>query len=176
MNEKPVTWKIERFLAHLSNHRNDRGMMADLRHGFSEATEYRAWPHIAAWCDLAKDRDRRILLTVAAGFAIHGQSVPGGNLGSVLRKIATGDGRGREGLNTFDARFRRLLSCSTAQEVCEHLVGVLRTAERKGVPVDFARLHKDLMFWPGRVKLEWARGYWGTPQEQEPTVTEQETS
>jgi CRISPR type I-E-associated protein CasB/Cse2 len=116
------------------------------------------------------------MLTVAAGIAVHGRSVAGGNLGSVLRKIATGDGRGYEGLSTFDARFRRLLSCSTAPEVCEHLAGVLRTAERKGVPVDFARLYRDLTYWSGRVKVEWARDYWGTPRDEAPVAAEREAS
>jgi len=177
MDEKPTLEKnsIEGFLEYLRKHKENRGVMADLRHGFSQATEYRAWPHIARWCDLGNDRSRRIMLTVAAGFAIHGRSVPSGNLGSVFRKIATGDGRGQEGLATFDARFRRFLSCSTALEVCDHLPGVLRAVERKGAPVDFARLHRDLTFWGERTKVEWARDYWGAPHDQEPAAAEQVT-
>jgi CRISPR type I-E-associated protein CasB/Cse2 len=178
MDDKPTTEKslIEGFLEYLRGHREDRGTMADLRHGFSEATEYRAWPHVAKWCDLSNDRSRRIMMTVAAGFAIHGKSVPGGNLGSVLRQIATGGGKGQEGLATFDARFRRFLSCSTAQEVCDHLPGVIRAAERKGVPMDFAQLHRDLTFWNERIKVEWARDYWGAPRDQEKAAAEQEPS
>ncbi len=160
---KPANKKafIKGLLDYLQSRREDRGVMADLRHGLSPTTEYRAWPHIAMWCDLGKNRSRRIMLTVSAAFAIHGRSVPGSNLGSVLRDIATGDGRGEKGLATFDARFRRFLSCSTAEEVCDHLPGVIRAAERKGVALDLARLYADLTYWGERIKVNWARSYWG---------------
>jgi CRISPR type I-E-associated protein CasB/Cse2 len=156
---------IERFLDHLKQHAGDRGMMADLRHGLSAATEHRAWPHVAPWCDLRNDRQRQIAVTVAAGFAILGHTVAGDTLGSVLRTLATGDGRGLDGLASFDGRFRRFLSCATAEEVCDHLPGVLRAAERKGVPIDLARLFKDLTFWNDRVKVGWAQDYWGAVAE-----------
>lgn len=152
---------IQQFLHHLESQVNDRGVMADLRHGLSRATEYRAWPHIASWgCRLDDDRERRIWLTVAAGFAIHQRTVDTGNMGTVLRAIATGDGRGEKGLETFDARFRRLLACSSAGEACDQLVGVLRTAEGKNVPVNFARLFTDLRYWGDKVKVRWAAEYW----------------
>jgi CRISPR type I-E-associated protein CasB/Cse2 len=153
--------RIGPFLEYLQKHFDDRGMMADLRRGFSRTTEYRAWPYIAMWCDLTNERSRRVLLTVAAGFALHKRNAEGGNLGTSLRMLATGDGRGLEGLATFDARFRRFLSCSRGTEVCDHLPGVLRAAERKGVPVDFAQLYRDLTYWGDRVKVEWAKEYWG---------------
>lgn len=187
MEETSVTEKshVERFLEHLWKNRKDRGMMADLRHGFSPATAYRAWPHIAQWLgrEFTNDRKRTILLTVAAGFAvqkkIQEKEVSGDNLGVVFHQIATGDGRGKDGLATFDTRFRRFLSCSTAQEVCDHLPGVLRTAERKDIPVDFARLHRDLSRWDrwgDEVKVEWARDYWGAPRDEDQHADDQETS
>lgn len=150
---------IDRFLSHLSGRAADRGIMADLRHGFNPGTQYRAWPHIAPWCDLTNDRDRTIWLTVAAGFATQKGSQRAGSLGATMRQIAMGDGPGRDGLKTFDARFRRLLSCSSAQELCQLLPGILRTAARKGVPVDYSKLYRDLCFWP-HSKLRWARDYW----------------
>jgi len=154
---------IDRFLDHLASQTGDRGVMADLRHGLSRATEYRAWPHIAQWCRLDNEKQRRIWLTVAAGFAIHQRATDSGNMGTVLRSLATGGGRGLEGLATFDARFRRLLACSSAAELCDHLGGVLRAAERNGIPVNFAQLYKDLTYWGNRAKVEWATEYWGTP-------------
>lgn len=168
--------KIQRFLGYLQSQAENRGMMADLRHGISSATEYRAWPHIAPWCrDFGDDDERRIMLTVGAGFATHQRTSPGtGNMGAVLRSIATGDGRGVEGLSTFDARFRRLLACSDAPEVCDHLPGVLRAAGRRGVPVDFGLLHSDLIRWGERVKVAWARAYWAESPEEEQGAEEAE--
>lgn len=156
---------IERFLEYLDSQVGDRGVMADLRHGLSRATEYRAWPHIAPWCRLDDERERRIWLTTAAGFAIHQRTANSGNMGSVLRSVATGGGRDDKGLATFDARFRRLLACSSPAEVCDHLAGVLRAAERNGVPVNFAQLFTDLKYWGDRVKVRWATEYWGAPVE-----------
>jgi len=152
---------IERFLAHLNGLTNDRGVMADLRHGLSKATEYRAWPHVAPWCRLDHERESRVWLTVAAGFAIHQRTTAAGNMGTVMRALATGGKRGADGLATFDGRFRRFLSCSSSAEVCDHLGGVLRAAERNGVAVNFAQLFIDLTYWSKRVKLEWATEYWG---------------
>jgi len=156
---------IERFLEYLDSQVGDRGVMADLRHGLSRATEYRAWPHIAPWRGRDNEHERRIWLTTAAGFAIHQRTVASGNMGTVLRSLATGGGRGEEGLKTFDARFRRLLACAKAAEVCDHLAGVLRAAERNGVPVNFAQLFTDLRYWDDRVKVRWATEYWGAPIE-----------
>ena len=81
-------------------------------------------------------------------------------MGTTLREIATGSGRGVEGLRTFDARFRRLLACSNAIEVCDHLTGVLRAAERQGVGINFIQLFDDLSYWSDRIKVKWAREYW----------------
>lgn len=152
---------IESFLEYLKRHMNDRGMMADLRHGFSGTTAYRAWPHIVRWChDFTNKRERTIMLTVAAGFATHLKTSGNGNMGTVFRQIATGDGKGEKGMESFDARFRRFLACSSAEEVCDHLPGVMRAAERKGILVNFVRLYRDLQYWNERTKVEWASEYW----------------
>jgi len=155
----------DKFLEFLSSRAGDRGIMADLRHGFSPATEYRAWPHIAKWCDLTNDRQRKIITTIAAGFAVHKRTAQSGSLGQVMRLLAiTGQQNVDEALMTFDARFRRLLACSSAEEVCEHLPGIIKAAERKGVTICFQTLYDHLWHWGERVKLMWARDYWGGEQ------------
>ncbi len=155
------------FVAFLETRTSDRGTMADLRHGFSEGTQYRSWPHLAPWVDLADDRLRAAAVTVAAGFALHGRSIPGGNLGTVCRKLATAGALGERGLATFDGRFRRILACSSTEELAGHVQGVLRAAERRGIGVDFVRLFADLRSWTWRerTRLEWAQEYWGPPRE-----------
>lgn len=160
-DEKSLRERIIPFFDYLGRHIEDRGMMADLRHGFSQTTGYRAWPHIACWCqNFQNARERKVMLTVAGGFAFHLKSVPGGNMGTVLRRIASGDAQGTEGLATFDGRFRRLLACSSPIELCDLLVSVLRAAERKGIPVDFAQLYEDLMYWGEKKKVAWAGEFW----------------
>jgi CRISPR type I-E-associated protein CasB/Cse2 len=166
---KQAQTRIHRFLNELAGYirREDRGALADLRHGFSDATAHRAWPYVARYCDLARERDRVIWLTVAAGTATQkdtGLNVKG-NLGTTLRLIA-GDGKKPKSvdLKSYDARFRRLLTCSDAEDLCIHLPSVLRTAARKGASVNYERLFWDLCKWhKEEIGVQWASEYWGAP-------------
>lgn len=169
---------IESLISFLEEHRGDRGIMADLRRGFSRTTECRAWPHISQFCELRKERERRIVQLTAAGFATHLGSAGSGNMGDVLRKIAEGDSKGEKGLETFNRRFRRILSASTGEELCNLLPGIIRTAERKGVPIDFKRLFWDLISWEKKdIKLEWASAFWRTKsQDKKGDVEDDEAS
>jgi len=143
-----------------------RGILADLRHGLSEATQYRAWPHILGINHKAFDtlRDKVIWLTIAGGMAtlLDGKNRSYGNMGATLRNIAIE--QGKEGLNSFGGRFRRMLSCRRPEEVCLQLTGVFRAAKQKGVPINFSKLYWDLIQWDNperQVKIEWAKAYWG---------------
>lgn len=164
-DNQQVESPADRYIAYLGRFRDNRGAMADLRHGFSEATSYRAWPHIAAWCDLTSDRERVIAITVAAGFATHGGTdAKAGNMGRTLRRVAQGESGSDKGLASFDGRFRRLLSCNDPIEMCPMLVGILRAAERRGVGVDYSQLYRDLTYWTHdtKAKVRWAASFWGT--------------
>lgn len=162
---------IDRFLHDLSIavHRDDRGMLADLRHGVSEATCHRAWPHLTRYCDLRDARARAIWTLIGAGYATlapDNLARPNvGNIGATMRHLVLGkDKPDDKKLASFDGRFRRLLACQTVAELCEHLFSVVRAAKAKGVEVDFRELHKDLMAWESQdVRVKWATAYWGVP-------------
>lgn len=147
----------------------DRGVMADLRRGFSPGTENRCWPYIAKFCNIENERERRIWQCVAAGFATHEGTAEKGNIGTTLRTLALDGSAGEieDALSSFDARFRRLLSCSSAIEVCDRLPGILRAAKNKGIPVNYERLFHDLLYWGNgeKVKVRWASAYWGDKSE-----------
>lgn len=148
--------------------RQDRGALSNLRRGFSRGTENRCWPYIAPYCDLTRDKERIIWTTIAAGFAIHERSLARGNMGVTMRRLALEGSTGtrEDALNSFDARFRRLLSCQNSKEACERLPGIIRAAKNKGnIPIDFERLFEDLWFWGEKVKLSWAQTYWGQNSE-----------
>ena len=162
MGKEDLDQKVSALMKFLYSVRDDRGVMADLRRGFSEDTQQRAWPHIAKFCDLRKERERKIVKLVSAGFAIHKDSVKRGNMGDVMRKIAMGNGHGIDGLSSYESRFRRLLSAQAADELCEFLPGIIITAEVKGVGINFYQLYKDLWYWNERIKVDWAAAYWGT--------------
>lgn len=155
-----VTEQAERLMAFLNQNREDRGVMANLRRGFSPATEHRAWPHVARLCDLEKPWSRLPVQTVCAAFATHPADTAAGNFGDTLRRIACDQG-GADGLASFEARFRRLLACDDQQELCARLPAVVRAAKAKEVPVNYARLYGDICYWGDAVKLRWASSYWG---------------
>lgn len=162
---------IQRFLDQLQSRIEDRGLMADLRRGFNVGAEHRTWPHIAPWCDLTNERERIIWQTVGAGFATLEATSPCGNLGVSLRKLAlTGaTGKPEDALKSFDGRFRRLLTCETALEVCPRLIPIIRAAKRKNVPIDFEKLFLDLQVWEvpaSDVKIRWAGTYWSGDTDQ----------
>ena len=154
--------RASRFLAALQARQEDRGFMADLRRGFSEATADRTWPHIAPWCDLTNTRQRIIYQTISAAFSTQSQTTKKGNMGDLMHNLAVGDGHGEEGLKTFDGRFRRFLSCASAREVCTRLPGVIRAAAARNIPLNHVQLLVDLWSWDwgDHAKLRWARAYW----------------
>lgn len=145
--------------------RDDRGAMANLRRGFSSATEDRAWPWIARWCDITNDRQRAIYAAVAAAFATHPEIAVHGDLGAVMQELAQRNQKGEEGLKSFGATFQRFLNCHSPQEVCERLPAIVRMAKQQGVAVNYRQLFIDLCYWGNRVKVRWASAYWGKPKD-----------
>jgi CRISPR system Cascade subunit CasB len=141
-------------LSYLRQLRNDRGAMADLRCALNPARRARAWPLLARVGGI----DRPIHETVAGLFAYHPDETHAGNLGTTCQHLA------REN-NSFDGRFRRLLSCDR-DEVVERLRPVVFAAKAKGVPVNYEQLFVDLCWWDS-AKARWAREYWGAPVETE---------
>jgi CRISPR type I-E-associated protein CasB/Cse2 len=87
-----------------------------------------------------------------------------GNMGETLRTIVLNEGNKEEALASFEPRFRRLLSCRTAEEVCKQLTVAFRAAKQKNVSISFRKLYWDLEYWENperQVKIEWAKAYWG---------------
>lgn len=166
-------WPIDRLLDTIAAHigSKERGALADLRRGLSEATEHRAWPHLAnAGCNLLDNRERVIWQTVAAGYATLETRTKAGNLGATLHQLALGERAGKqkteEALKSFAGHFRRLLTCRTGPEVCAHLPGIFRAAKQKQVGIDFRQLYWDLAQWEDvhrqpAVRVAWAAAYWG---------------
>ena len=165
--------RIDGFIALLESYvrRGERGPLAELRRAFSRTTEHRSWPYLAQWCDLTNETERIIWQTIGAGLATLGQSEQEGNLGDTMRRLAIGSRKDTENQNmalkSFEGRFRRLLTCRTVAEVCERLPPIIRACKNKGVGINFRQLYWDLVSWgrsadrAERVKLEWARAYWG---------------
>lgn len=163
----------ERFLAKLRKITNDRGKMAALRRGASEATKRQAWPVIAS---LGEDVGNFTAGTVAALFAEHPEEEnQSWSFGATCRQIALHGGAGYEIPESFDKRFRRLLACDSVEDVAEQFKTWVRFAKAKGLRVNYERMYNDLAFWErpaDDIKLRWARGFWPARKEaSEETVT-----
>jgi CRISPR type I-E-associated protein CasB/Cse2 len=164
-----------RFLAKLRKIANDRGKMAALRRGASEATQQQAWPVIA---HLGEDIGNFAACTVGAFFAEHPEEEnKSWSLGTTCRRIALEGVSGYDIPDSFDKRFRRLLACDTAVEVAGQFKTWVRFAKAKGIRVNYEQMFWDLDGWEKRaddIKLQWARGFWPARKEtnEEPAIEE----
>lgn len=152
-----------RLLAYLRQLKNDRGAMADLRCALSPAKLARAWPLLARVGGIGNPR----IEAVAGLFAYHPDEIRTGNMGTTCRRLAAGN-------NSFDSRFRRLLSCDR-NEICERLRPVVLAAKAKDVRVNYEELFVDLCYWGDNVKARWAREYWGAAEGEESVVASEAT-
>lgn len=152
---------------------NDRGYLAELRRGMSSTTQMQAWEHIVPFCKGFEDDAIRTIWCSFGGCAaliiqsgLNTSEPPWYNFGSTMRAIARGSGSGsvNERLKSFEPKFRRLLSCHDVMNLCEMVVGIVRTAESLSVKVNLKKLFWDLMDWRDaekreKAKLRWAEQY-----------------
>ncbi len=135
----------------------DRGALANLRRGLSEATRHYAWPVLAR---LGFAVDDEAAVWVAALYAEHPKhSGRERSLGATWRQVyrKRKPGRGDE-MDSYQMRFRRLISCDR-RELPEHLLAVIRLAANEGIPVNYDWLYEDLTRWSEQVKLTWAADF-----------------
>ncbi|MBI4563287.1 MAG: type I-E CRISPR-associated protein Cse2/CasB [Planctomycetes bacterium] len=157
MNAKQfdVNERASRFMDYLRKLKNDRGAMADLRRAINPAQRHRAWPLLARFGGIDNPRYE----TVAGMFAYHPDETNVGNLGTTCRQLSGAH-------DTFEGRFRRLLSCDR-EDICEHIRPVILTAKAKDIRVNYKQLFVDLWYWSTSVKSKWAAEFWGAPEVKE---------
>ncbi len=163
--------------------RDERGYLATLRRGLSDTTQEQAWPLVVPWCVRFEDAEnRKIWCTIGGAAALLFPAKLGidtyASLGSVMRKLATGT-NAQEGIASYEPKFRRILNSPDAIDLCNLVVGIVRTAERKGVPVNCKTLFWDLLDWIDHnkrenVRVRWAQDFYRASESEEvdPTGTE----
>jgi CRISPR type I-E-associated protein CasB/Cse2 len=144
----------------------NRGPLARLRRGLSDATRRDAWPVLGRlFGELAVDHP--VFETVAGCFALYPfESAPAvGNLGETMRRAMPEEKMRDE--KESHTRFRRLLACDSRDEICQHVRHAIRFAKSQSAPVNYRRLFVDLWSWQWseRTKVEWAKAYWAVPAE-----------
>lgn len=153
--------RAERFLGRLRQISNDRGKMAALRRAASSSTERQAWPVIY---NLGEDISNLAACTIGALYATHPQEdTKAYSFGTTCRRIALDGVTDFKIPDSYDRRFRRLLACDSTDDVAGQLKAWIRFASTRSVGINYEKLFWDLLSWnnhAGRIKLEWARGFW----------------
>jgi CRISPR system Cascade subunit CasB len=145
----------------LKRWKNDRGALANLRCALRPNLKTRAWPLLAQMASLEGPLAvayETVCGLWASSTESHKQI---GNFGVTCRKI-------RGDHESFDLRFRRLLSCDDREELCSRIVPVALAAQAKGIAIDYDLLFADIKFFGGdgldRVRTSWAQAYWGSTE------------
>lgn len=151
-----MSWLLER----LRKHKDDRGMMANLRCILVENKKHRAWPALNR---LGVEINNDISAYVVGLFATHPEETSTGNFGDTCKAIEQrrGDKRGDDNkLTPTERRFQHLLSAERGTELNDRVLRMLLMAKSQGVPINYAKLETDLKFWSDRTKTEWAAAFW----------------
>lgn len=151
-------------MSFLRRNKDNRGVMASLRCLLKTEQRFRGWQLIAPFGGIGEVAAE----TVSGLYAMHPmeQDDASYNLGDACRKLAEKRKKGGErDTSPFDRRFRRLLSCDTKEELCLHLVDVVRGLKNAEIPVNFETLYNDIIWWGNKVREKWAIHYWSERKE-----------
>jgi len=153
-----MSWLLER----LHKHKDDRGMMANLRCVLVDNKKHRAWPALNR---LGVKIDDEPSAYVAGFFATHPDETSAGNFGATCKIIEQrrGDKRTDDSkLTPTERRFQHLLTAEGGGELYNRVLRMVLMAKSQGVPVNYAQLAVDLKSWheSDRIKTEWAIGFW----------------
>lgn len=164
--------------------KDDRGYLATLRRGLSDTTQEQAWPLVAPWCPRFDDEtSRKIWCTIGGAAAL--LCAAGidtdtyASLGSVMRQIALGT-KQQNPILSFEPKFRRILNSPDSIDLCNLVVGVVRTAERKDIRINCLALFWHLVQWNDseqreRIRIQWACDFYQRdeiPAEESPSTEE----
>jgi len=150
-----------RFIAQLVRLCDDRGHSAALRRYWSDTTRHQALPILGRLGAIGDDRTA----TVAALYAVHPHHAEGPGIGFAALKL--GERNPKSGDHPYDRHFRRLLACDALDDLAPQLHRLIRRLSRESIPLDYAKLLKELRFWSTghaeSVKTSWAKEFWQAP-------------
>ncbi|MFA4903513.1 MAG: type I-E CRISPR-associated protein Cse2/CasB [Desulfobaccales bacterium] len=165
---------MSRLLERLHKYKDDRGMMANLRCVHVESKKHRAWPALNR---LGVPINDRVKAFVAGLFAVHPEDTSTGrNFGATCKVIEKerGDNSDDKKLTPTERRFQHLLTADTPAELHDRVLRLvlLARSQKVPIPVNYAKLERDLKAWGDRTKIEWASSFWAvkpSPDKEEAT-------
>jgi CRISPR system Cascade subunit CasB len=150
-----MSWLLE-----LRKHKEDRGLMANLRCVLVTKKKHRAWPALNR-LGVAINDD--VSAFVAGLFATHPEETSSGNFGTTCREIEhkrseikSNDNK----LTSTERRFQHLIAAEKGDELHTRILRMVLMAESKGIPVNYEKMATDLRYWTDRTKSEWAAAFW----------------
>ncbi len=150
-----MSWLLER----LHQHRDNRGLMANLRCVLVANKKHRAWPALHR---LGVSADKERLAFIAGLFATHPEdSDKAGNFGRTCEAIQKkrGENNKEAKLTPTERRFQHLLAAEKS-ELPNRVLRMVLMAKSQNVPVNYKQLETDMKFWNDRTKNEWAAAFW----------------
>jgi CRISPR system Cascade subunit CasB len=169
-----MTEKTHPFVEYLESLRDDRGALAALRRGLGRlpGTVADTYRYIVPWLPVdVRPSEEAAHYLIAALFAYHPKEGGQDNMGTHFAAVRRQDPNADH--TALERRFTALLAAhpDDLDTYLRQAVGFLRSKE---VPVNWHQLFYDLQRWSYEhrpVQKEWARAFWGRPQE---TQTEKE--
>lgn len=151
---------MSRVIELLQKHKDNRGMMANLRCVLVNGKKHRAWPVLNR---LGISVDEEVPGYIAGLFATHAETTKTGNLGATCKAIELkrGEKRTDDKLTQTERRFQQLLTAEKGPEIFDRVRRIVIMAKAQGIPINYAELAADLKFWPSdRTKTKWATAFW----------------
>ncbi len=153
---------MSRLLERLRKHKDDRGMMSDLRCILVDNKKHRAWPALNR---LGVEIGDEVASWVAGLYATHPEETTRGNFGTTCKTIEI---KRREKqsddnkLTPTERRFQHLLAAERGAELNDRISRMVRMAKIEEVPVNYQQLEADMRTWDwsDRTKTEWAAAFW----------------
>lgn len=144
----------------------DKGAMASLRSLLSNTQKYRGWSYIGKINGIGDI----CVETIAGLYALHPMECNKEhyNFGDACKKLAQKRSSSSSSDDSpFDRRFRRLLACSSREELCALLPEVIRGMKAEEIAVNYESLYEDIRRWNAKQAENWASHYWSSKQKDE---------
>lgn len=153
-------------LERLNKHKDDRGMMANLRCVLVDSKKHRAWPALHRLHIDIQDNFSAYFAGIFATYPDANEETTG-NIGTTCRNIeppGTGKQSNESKLSPTERRFQHLLAADNKEELFERLRRIVMMAKSKGVRINYSQLEADLKTWQrfggDQIKIKWAAQYW----------------
>lgn len=143
--------------------KNDTGFRAVMSRAAHPAFESAAWEYLLPFCNIENDFERIPFALIGAAIARNRPERDGtAGLGEAFHRICrTAEDREREG-----RRFRRLLSCDSAMDLCQVVRPAVDYLVQRGALINYEQLLRDLLFWSQQTKLRWTVQFYGSPADE----------